>query len=442
MSEVRTLFLSVVALLCAACGGGDPEQPSEGQAPVRIVLVSLDTTRGDHFTPERMPLTWARAQAGRVFSRHYSVTSTTQPTHATVFTGLLPWEHGVGRNGLLLDGDRETLAEQLGQAGFEARAVVASYPLHPFFGFDQGFDDYYADFQLAKSNDTWSGEKMKVPNFYSLGDHITDRAIEALDAMQGPRQFLFVHYFDAHGPYGDTGSDKMALATVMGAIRRGDQDMQPLLQRLNDLYSVDVASMDEQLERLMLRLDQDDVPTHVVVFADHGESLGEDGSFGHGKHLGEAQIHVPAFVLSSRVKPGVVDIPVGSLDVHATVLALAGVEQRGTLGRDLTAPDLKDVPVMGMRRTFVQPYRDLRLDGRARMIDGYRFYLVDGPDVFEGDGTKVVGSHGTARKVPAERASRMLTLFQRFTAELEAGGASEVAGDDVQRALEAMGYAR
>lgn len=437
---MRALALSL-ALACAACGGGDTEPSPDQAAPVRIVLVSLDTLRGDHFTAEHMPLTWARALQGRVFSRHYSATSTTQPTHATVFTGLMPWQHGVGRNGLRLSEDQVTLAERLQSAGFDTRAVVSSYPLHPTFGFAQGFNDYYADFQLAKSSDTWSYEKMEVPTFYSLGEHITDRAIAALDAMQGERQFLFVHYFDAHGPYGDTGADKMALATVMGAIRRGDE-LPPLIQRLNDLYSVDVLAMDEQLERLMLRLDQDEIPTHVIVFADHGESLGGDGSFGHGKHLGPAQIHVPAFVLSASVEPGTVDIPVGSLDVYKTTLALAGVTASVPLGRDLSAADLPTSPVMGMRRTFVQPYRDLRLDGRARMIDGYRFYLVDGEDVFEGDGEKVVGTHGTPRKVPEEQASRLLTLFQRFTAELEGGGASEVTDEAVQRALEAMGYAR
>ena len=52
-------------------------------------------------------------------------TSTTLPTHATMFTGLHPWHHGVTRNAMVLRGGHETLAERLREAGFETAAVVA-----------------------------------------------------------------------------------------------------------------------------------------------------------------------------------------------------------------------------------------------------------------------------------------------------------------------------
>jgi arylsulfatase A-like enzyme len=430
----------IALLMLSACGTEEAHAPQG--AALRIVLVSLDTLRADHFTPERMPLTWARAQQGRVFTRHYSSTSTTQPTHASVFTGLSPWEHGVERNGLRLAPGHETLAEQLREAGFQTHAVVASYPLHPVFGFDQGFDGYEADFQLKKSGDQWSYEKMEVPNFYSQGDFITDRSLEALDGMEAERQFLFVHYFDAHGPYGDSCETPMALATIMGAIRR-DEPTEQLLLELCRLYEEDVRFMDAQLDRLLERLmaDADRIPTHVVVFADHGESLGDEGWFGHGKRVTPEQVRVPCFVLSPRVDPGQDTTPVGSLDVYATVLALAGLESPLPLGRDLTQP-LEPEPVLGMRRTFVAAYRDQNLDGSVRMVDGKRFFLVDGDTVYAGDAEKVVGAHGSRRKVADETSARLRTLFQRFSDELDEVEASEVTDRAVQDALKAMGYAR
>lgn len=435
---MRAASLSAIWLL-AGCGGGDVSPLDE---PVRIVLVSLDTLRGDHFTPERMPLTWARAQGGRIFTRHYSATSTTQPTHASVFTGLAPWEHGVGRNGLRLEDERTTLAERLKDVGFQTAAIVSSYPLHPIFGFGQGFDTYEADFQLKKATDKWSYEKMEVPNFYSLGDFVTDESLAALDDFTGERQFLFVHYFDAHGPYGDSGDESMALASIMGAIRRGDP-VEGEVERLRRLYEQDVAFLDVQVDRLLQRLEEDaaSIPTHIVVFADHGESLGDEGWFGHGKRVTAEQVLVPCFVISPEVTPGQDSTPVGSLDVHATVVTLAGLEVTGPLGRDLTG-SLPSEPVLGMRRTFVTAFRDQNQDGSVRMVDGKRFFLVDGDAVYAGDAEKVVGIHGTKRKVPEETLPRLLTLFQRFADELDAEGASEVTDGAVQDALRAMGYAR
>ena len=90
-----------------------------------------------------MPRLRKWAERGRVFERYYSSTSTTQPTHATLLTGLHPWEHGVPRNGMVLTDERITLAERLRDAGFRTVAAVASFPLHRQFGFDQGFETYH-----------------------------------------------------------------------------------------------------------------------------------------------------------------------------------------------------------------------------------------------------------------------------------------------------------
>ena len=67
---------------------------------MRIVLVTLDTLRADGL--EKMPATSAYARRGARFERAYSATSTTQPTHASLLTGLHPWEHGVTDNGEVL----------------------------------------------------------------------------------------------------------------------------------------------------------------------------------------------------------------------------------------------------------------------------------------------------------------------------------------------------
>lgn len=447
-----TLLAGLVALV--ACSGGEGEQAEQASAPekpTRVVLISLDTLRGDHFTPELMPLLWARGEKGRRFTRHYSATSTTQPTHATVFTGRSPWETGIERNGLILNERESTLAERLKELGYDTRAVVSSFPLHSIFKFDQGFDHYEDRFTLDRPMSggqttshrpkDWKDTEQKVDGFYSLGDHVTDRAIEALDAMTADHQFLFAHYFDAHGPFGDSGIDPMPMAEVMAAIKNGTAE--GAVERLHFLYKQDVRFLDKELERLLVRLDQDAdrFETHVIVFSDHGESLGDRGCFGHGTLVSAEQIQVPCLVLSPGLAPEVIDVPVGSIDVFATTLALAGAPIDHSFARDLTGK-LEKAPIMGMRRTYVAPKRDLRLNGKVRTIDGKRFYLVDGERVYEGDGDKVVAGHGTPKELPAERAAQVQELFSRLSERLDNVNSDEVMDQGVQDALKALGYAR
>ncbi len=143
---------SGLALLLACGSGGE-------QRPVRRVLVTLDTLRLDVFAGgESSPLERTRrwADRGLVFERYYSATSSTQPSHATLFTGLHPWQHGVPRNGVLLAEEHLTPAEQLALEGFRSGAVVSSFPVHSSFGFAQGFDVYSEEFSEGHMK-RWNG---------------------------------------------------------------------------------------------------------------------------------------------------------------------------------------------------------------------------------------------------------------------------------------------
>ena len=80
----------------------------------------------------------------------------TQPTHATLFTGKHPWQHGVTRNGQILLEERRTVAEELREAGFATRAVVASFPLAGRFWFHY-FDPHDPRMEIRrKSPCPWS----------------------------------------------------------------------------------------------------------------------------------------------------------------------------------------------------------------------------------------------------------------------------------------------
>ena len=147
--------VQLVGLWLALCACGSVASGCAPDAPqlVRVVLITLDTLRFDHWMPAEggaslMPRTWNHAREGVRFTRFYVASSVTQPTHATIFTGLHPWEHGVTRNGLVLSQEVPSLVEVLRSHGFSTEAVVASFPLAARFGFARGFDRYHDDFKL------------------------------------------------------------------------------------------------------------------------------------------------------------------------------------------------------------------------------------------------------------------------------------------------------
>ncbi len=66
----------------------------------------------------------------------------------------------------------------------------------------------------------------------------------------------------------------------------------------------------------------------MVFVSDHGESLGDHGYWGHGRHLYEATLHIPmGLVWEGRVAPGVRAEPALITDLAPTLLGAAGLER-------------------------------------------------------------------------------------------------------------------
>lgn len=448
----RRPILARCGLACAlgltalhACGRADSER---GQ---RIVLITLDTLRWsgwmgvDQAAP--MPRTVERLRAGMRFDNAFAATSSTQPTHASLFTGLHPWEHGVTRNGLVLGVEHETLAERLRAEGFETRAVIASFPLAGTFGFEQGFLAYDEKFERElRDHATWNEEAVPDNAFYSLGQDVTRRALAQLDAAGAKRQFFWFHYFDPHDPYGDTvGETALDVGALrQAALSRGARP-ETLLNKARAAYLKDLDSLDAALDVLLERLARDaaDFETHVILTSDHGESFGEDGSVGHGTRLTRSQVHVPLGLLSPRVQAGVRDDACGSIDVFATLLDLAGLDSAGGAARSLLGPPPADGgAAFGMRRTYDDPPEEVRVDGSSVALEGRRFFaFVDG--VLYGGRADAIELEDEGTALPAGEISQALSRrFAGFEAALDQVRAVERGDDATLEALRALGYTR
>jgi arylsulfatase A-like enzyme len=431
------LALALAVLGCAAEG----EEGPGAERPRRIVVITLDTLRADYLDPNsddgRMPKTRAFARRGAWFDNFWAASSATQPTHATLFTGLHPWEHGVVRNGTVLADHHRTVAERFSEAGFATAAVVASYPLHPRFGFNQGFDVFLHEFGSRLYGPEWEGSSVEGQHFYELSGAVTDRALALFDTTRFGDQFFWLHYFDAHEPYGDESEIPIPTLAMWRSRERGGHAYERTLRLARRGYDEDVARVDAALGRLFRRLDaqSDRFETHVVLTSDHGESFGEHGAVGHGSRVTRAQVQAPLVIVSPRVTPGVRSGVAGTADLAATLIGLAGLSDAESSGRSLLLPARLGTGIaVGMTGAVSEPYRA----GERRQ---HRFFLVRGSEHYAGTAQTVTEGDVPERVVTDEAvAGPLRALFERFAAALTEVPTTDRTDPQTLEALQALEY--
>jgi arylsulfatase A-like enzyme len=382
----RAAAFALAAALAAAAGcaerAPDP-RPS-------LLLVTLDTTRFDHTSlggsaRDTTPRLAALAREGATFDLAYAPTSTTGPTHATLFTGLSPLRHGVLKNGAPLDSARETLAERLAAEGWRTGAFVSSFVVSRRFGFDQGFADYDDRFEKATSTYTeafWEGQAIRDA-FDRRGNATTDRALRWLEANAGRAPlFAWVHLFDPHAPYVPPEGFARRFEPPPGA---------DALARDVARYDEEIAFADAELGRLLDGLERLGLApsTIVAVTADHGEGLMDHGHMEHGVHVYEEQVRVPLVLRwPGRIAPRKEAAPVELADLHPTLLALLGLAPPpGVEGRSLAPALLGGEPLPAdravhlYRRHFAGERRgDVFVKGEKFGVRLGRFKLIEGPE--------------------------------------------------------------
>jgi membrane-anchored protein YejM (alkaline phosphatase superfamily) len=193
--------------LCAC--SGSRESPN-------VVVITVDTLRADSLgvygNPEgHSPHIDAFAQNAVVFEDAVTAIGTTFPSHASMFTGLYPKNHGVRWNGDGLDDRSTTLAEVLQEAGYETAAFVSPGSMLERGGLQQGF---------SVTDEFWTRES---PRYVRAGDEVNARARSWLDSRSDERFFLWLHYFEPHTPYevSEYSKTKHASAGYQGVFSHG-----------------------------------------------------------------------------------------------------------------------------------------------------------------------------------------------------------------------------
>jgi arylsulfatase len=320
-----------------------------------IALVVLDTLRKDAFDRH---FGWL---SGRRFERAYSTANWTVPAHASLFTGRYASEVGIHAENTYCNCPEPTLAERLASAGYTTRAFSANTNVTGHFDFDRGFADFRTPELVERSSDEvfdWrqfsrttgsTGVRKYLSAIYqcAASDVETIRSLktgldlklsadagveyggtrEAIEEFRdtdfGDREFLFLNLMEAHEPYEApseyTTVPQPALTKSVGDIsldvvngERTRQAYDDCVRYLSDVYHGLFDRLTEEFE-------------YVITLSDHGELLGEHDAWGHEHGLYPELTRVP-LVVSGNGLAGECSATVNLLDVHATVLELAGID--------------------------------------------------------------------------------------------------------------------
>jgi len=346
----------------------------------------------------------AFAAQSTLFERAYANSSWTIPSMASLLTGRWMVEHGACAEVRLLDDTWPTLPAILSAYGYRTMAVSSNSMIN---GRDQGYltdfawvEDTSTDptrpnrirrpgpdpFVLRELLHTLTGAAapfFKVvlePNPGDLGvRETTDAALQlAAMAQRDDRPFLlFMDYMANHMPYQFPPGFEPPFAR---APKPPGREWDPIVRAasvpafpsihmfywrqyqaalglspydeaddvfLSDLYDATVAYLDSEFARLLAGLDQLGLmeETIVVFTSDHGESLGEETDFGHGRVLARQLVEVP-LVIHDPGRPGGrhVEHPVQSIDLLPTLLAALGIPQADVSPLPLRGSDLFGPP--------------------------------------------------------------------------------------------------
>jgi uncharacterized sulfatase len=113
-----------------------------------ILIIVMDCVRASDFVPDPaahyLPHLAELAKQSVRFPRAVSPASWTLPSHASLFTGLYPWEHGVNTmSSLKLSPNIPTIAGYLKKLGYVSASVSSNFLISQEFGLPREFDKIY-----------------------------------------------------------------------------------------------------------------------------------------------------------------------------------------------------------------------------------------------------------------------------------------------------------
>ncbi len=461
------------------------------KARPHVIILLADSLRADHlgcygYQLETSPTIDGLARSGVLFERAIAPAPWTKPSVASLFTSRLPSSHGVTRflttatlkdvpelHGFdRLPDSMLTLAEVFEEQGYLTLAVSANWWVDPVFGLDQGFTEFFGlsynrdagsdGRQLTYTNLPASHLNKLVFDWLDANDYRASKWFEKLCVHRKPL-LVYIHYMDVHGPYSSPGKydamfDSHFLSLPIEPLNELD------LERLDYLdlgftnrnlyrsrYDGQIAYFDMELKNLFDSLGSRGILDRalLVLTADHGESLGEHGAWGHGDTLFQTEVHVPLIVsglegieLGTRVRE-----TISLIDLAPTLCQVLGIAQPDDFEGVSLLDNLRGKQPGPSRAWTESSKNKTLLLGRVEQNRKWIFKTEDLnlTDIYNLD-TDPLESVNLYRQIPQDTAKQMqdktmkqLKLLRTRSAQTGEVKPAEIT-DQIKKDLESLGY--
>jgi len=293
-----------------------------------VLFILIDDLRADRCWGDgrtvKTPTIDLLCRRGTTFTQAISVTSTTTPNIASIFTGNYPFTHGIrSLMSYKLDSSVKTLAEVLKENGYNTYAEVTG-PLLPETGLNRGFDEY----RLRDiDHDVYS----------QWGDDLVKRFKNK--EFKEP-WFVFIHFWEMHYPRRIPDEIKSNVHFFRSVDRK--------------MYELALTCLDNYLKKLLESVGED---TIMIFHSDHGEKIAETfvqkyflgfrnflwqlkgllglkeeheilPTVGHGFHIKEYLIRVPLIFVGKDIFPEnrTITDQVSQVDIFPTIFDSLGLK--------------------------------------------------------------------------------------------------------------------
>lgn len=383
---------------------------SKGEKPPNIILISLDTLRGDYLNSEWMPEVYKFAKRNcLIFTNAHSNSTWTKSSHVTMLTGLLSSTHKVEHEDSLIPETIVMVQERLKEVGYHTVAFVGGGYVGRQWGFDRGFDLFD---QTSFARDA---ENPKIGDFLERIQLPLKKAKDFLlnpDKQEQPL-FLFVHTYEIHEWWCHAFPPEAKQAGLKDKNKAWDNFLLFAdFENRKKVYGQSARELDKRLvavlEAAVASPFKDELC--IIITSDHGEGLGEKhGDAVHMKHSGPPyaeQIRIPLVIYGAG--RGVSDRLIGLDEVTPFILWMSGIENE---------------PIAADRKILVSEYIS------AKRWDTKRTVAIITPE-----GKYLLSRDGSLHlyKDPADSIDLLdLQHVGKETAEI---------GEDVKQELKALGY--
>ena len=314
------------------------------------------------------------------FSRAYAPDCWTLPAHVSIFTGLLPSEHGAHFQHMAYEGEAPTLAELFAEAGYATEIATRNPVLDGSVpGVTRGFrrqtivlspdtrgfnvlsltlalskprfrrqirtSGFFHAAQRSNREFVQRFARATVPADGALLETLVERMRRHRAANE--RFFIVANLYDVHAPYPPRDGaifrawsnpahweENLVMPFVLpklgshAYLAEGFRLRERHRRLLAGRYADAIRLLDAKLGAFFAALDatglRDDML--LVVTSDHGEAFGEHGLYLHDASVQDVHLHVPLWILHPRLAPSRVDDPVTTRELFRMIqrLALAG----------------------------------------------------------------------------------------------------------------------